>query len=130
LRFLVRCFGHLTFPTSQPSREIPHRRSAKQKGHRGDKPAMARARLPTRIRLQSWARMVNDRLVLKRPSPSRARPLRLAWKRSDTSLRRPGLRPLGGALRRPLGSIQATVFFAWGCFRYFWFRAATPLFGD
>jgi hypothetical protein len=115
---------------SAQSQDSSHRRSAKQKSHRGDKPAMVRARLPTRIRLKSWARMVNDRLVLKRPSPSRARLLRLARKRSDTSLRRPGLRPLGGALRRPLGSIQATVFSAWGCFRYFWFRAATPLFGD
>jgi len=47
---------------SAQSRDSSHRRSAKQKSHRGDKPAMARARLPTRIRLKSWARMVNDRL--------------------------------------------------------------------
>jgi hypothetical protein len=47
---------------SAQSRDCSHRRSAKQKRHRGDKPAMARARLPTRIRLKSWARMVNDRL--------------------------------------------------------------------
>ena len=38
LRFLVRCFGHLRARLAQ-SRDSSHRRSAKQKSHRGDKQA-------------------------------------------------------------------------------------------
>src|ERR1700709_173394 len=41
------------------SRDSSHRQSAQQTSHRGDKPASARARLPTGIRVKSWARMVN-----------------------------------------------------------------------
>jgi hypothetical protein len=58
---------------SAQSRDSSHRRSAKQKSHRGDKPATARARLSTRFRLKSWARMVKDRLF-QGPAELSARP--------------------------------------------------------
>jgi hypothetical protein len=65
----VTCVPYVSVLSRDPS----HRRSAKQKSRGGDKPAMAGARLPTGIRLLSWARMVNDRLFL-RPADLSARP--------------------------------------------------------
>ena len=63
---------------SAQSRDSSHRRSAKQNSHRGDKPTMARARLPARIRLKSWARMVNDRLFQRPVADVGARPSQVA----------------------------------------------------
>src|SRR5665213_1406826 len=68
-RVSVTCVPYV----SAQSRDSSHRRSAKQKSHRGDKPAMARARLPTRIRLKSSARMVNDWLFQRPADPSARR---------------------------------------------------------
>lgn len=69
LYFLVQCFGHPRF--LRHSREVSsHRRSTQQKSHRGEKPAMALARLPTRIPLKSWTCIVNIRLFPSRPPHS------------------------------------------------------------
>jgi len=85
----------------KPSREIlpiaarQNKTAIKQTSHGGDKPAMARARLPTRIRLKSWARMVNDRLVLMRAGKVERLVRRSSAGEggSDTSLQRPKLAP-------------------------------------
>jgi hypothetical protein len=63
----VTCVPHI----AAQSRDSSHRRSAKQRAIAVTNQQWL-ARLPTRIRLKSWARMVNDRLF-QRPADLSAR---------------------------------------------------------
>src|ERR1700716_2097228 len=64
LRFFIRCFSHLrSLRVSPVARFFLAADQQTEKSRRVDDPATTLARLPTHIRLKSWAYMVNDRLL-------------------------------------------------------------------